>query len=74
MRTGTPAVRSWASSSGGRSSVLSGTSTAPMRITPKAVTAQSTPLGIRRPTRVPLSTPAATRRRATARLRSSRSA
>ena len=33
IRCSTPAVRSWAASSGGRRSVLSGTSTAPIRIT-----------------------------------------
>ena len=48
------AVRSWARSSGGRSSVLSGTSTAPMRSTPTRPCAHSMPLGIRSPTRSPL--------------------
>src|SRR5262245_38339144 len=70
----TEATRSCASSSGGRSSVLSGTSTAPTRITANATRAQSMPFGMRRPTRSPLPSPARTRRAASARLASSSSA
>ena len=70
----TPATWSCASSSGGRSSVLSGTSTPPMRETAAAITAHSMPFGSSRPTRAPLPTPAAASRAASARLSSSSSA
>ena len=45
----TPATRSCASSSGGRSSVLSGTSTPPTRSTAAAITAHSMPFGSEQP-------------------------
>src|SRR5262249_31397048 len=73
IRCVTAATPSCAISSGGRSSVLSGTSTAPIRIAAIATTAQSIPFGISSPTRSPLFTPAATRRAASARLASSSS-
>src|SRR6185312_7094106 len=61
-RCSTPAVWSWAASSGGRNSVLNGTTVPPARATPSATTGHAVPLGMSTPTRVPLPTPAAANR------------
>ena len=73
IRTCTEAMRSCAMSSRGCSSVLSGTSTAPMRVSAIAICTHPTPLGMIRPTRVPLSTPASTKAAAISRVVASRS-
>lgn len=58
IRNCTAAERSCDANSRGRNKVLNGTSTAPMRVSAIAICTQRTPLGMIRPTRVPLPTPA----------------
>ena len=58
IRCVTAAVRNCATSSRPVSSVLSGTSTAPILVRASAIRTHSQPLGISRPTRVPFPTPA----------------
>src|SRR5437588_4371986 len=72
-RCSTPAVCSCADSSGGRRSVLNGTTVAPARLAPNAATGHAVPFGMRMPTRLPLPTPAAANQHATAPLARSRS-
>jgi hypothetical protein len=70
----TDATRSWAISSGGRSSVLSGTSTAPTRITASAAVAQIDAVRHQQPDAIALVQADRTSRPASARLASSSSA
>ena len=74
MSTCTSAWRSIVASSGALEKVFTGVETAPMRVMAAHATTQPAPLGSRVPTRLPLPTPMATSRAASAAERRSRSA